>query len=416
MEYGLIGEKLGHSYSKIIQEQLLENYTYEIHPIAKQDLDEFMKQKQFKAINVTIPYKESVIAYLDEMDEASKKIGAVNTIVNHDGKLYGHNSDYYGFDYTLKQNKIDVQNKKVLVIGNGGAAKAIIAVLKDQQAKQIIVCARTIKEGVTPLNEVYEKHSDVDIIVNTSPVGMYPDSMASPLSLTTFTTCEVVVDIIYNPLRTKLLVEAKALGKQAVGGLEMLIAQAKYALQFFKNIKIDDTRISQIFQQMCYQTQNIVLIGMPGCGKTSVAKELANICDKTLVDIDIEIEKQIQMPISEYFANYGEAKFREIEKEVTLHFAQKTNQILSCGGGVVKDDDNIIALKQNGILFYIERDIEAICCGEGRPLSKSKEDIIQLYKERKHLYENAYDMKVNNNTNVQEVARVVNEQFHSLHK
>ncbi len=414
MEYGLIGEKLGHSYSKIIQERLLENYTYELHPLKKSELASFMKKREFKAINVTIPYKQEVIAYLDEMDDASKKIGAVNTVVNRDGKLYGYNTDYYGFAYTLSQNHIDVANKKVLVIGNGGAAKAIIAVLRDQHVSEIIICARTIVDNVTSLSEVYQNHSDVDIIVNTSPVGMYPHNEQTPISLAPFTKCSAVVDIIYNPLHTRLLVEAKAQNKQNAGGLSMLVAQAKYALEHFKQITIAEKHIAQIYEQLCIETQNIVLIGMPGCGKSSVAKELAKMSGKTLVDIDEEITKTIQMSISDYFQQYGEAKFREIEKQITLQVSKQTNLVISCGGGIVKDRDNINALQQNGVIVLLERALDELTCGKGRPLSKSKEEILQLYEERKHLYEEAYDLKVKNNKSVQEVARLVNEAFHSL--
>lgn len=416
MEYGLIGEKLGHSYSKIIQEQLLENYTYEIHPLAKDALDDFFQKRDFKAINVTIPYKQDVIAYLDEMDEASKKIGAVNTIVNHNGKLIGHNSDYHGFAYTLDQNNIDVSNKKVLVIGNGGAAKAILCVLQDRHVRDIIICARTIKEGVTPLEDVYRKHSDVDIIINTSPVGMYPNNDETPINITAFTKCEAVVDIIYNPLHTRLLVEAKANGIRVAGGLQMLIAQAKYALEYFKQIHIADTAIDALYQSMQSETQNIVFIGMPGCGKSTVAKEVAKLCGKTFVDIDEEIVKQTNMSIPDYFAKYKEEKFREVETQVCLTFAKQTKQIISCGGGIVKNEENIKALKQNGIIVLLERDLDALAYGEGRPLSQNKEALLTLYEERKPLYEKAYDIKIENNASVQEVARVVNERVHSLLK
>lgn len=250
MEYGLIGEKLGHSYSKIIQEKLLKDYTYEIHPVVKEDLDAFMKAKAFKGINVTIPYKQSVIPYLDEMDEAAKKIGAVNTIVNKDGLLKGYNTDYYGFLYTLDKNNIEIKEKKVLVLGDGGASKAIQAAVLAKQPKQLIITNRTPHENTISLDEVYLNHKDSDIIINTTSVGMYPNVKDSPIDLSKFNRLKAVVDIIYNPLCTKLLLQGKELGIPYVNGLEMLVAQAKYALEHFKGISINDCEIDRIYKEL----------------------------------------------------------------------------------------------------------------------------------------------------------------------
>lgn len=259
MEFGLIGEKLGHSYSKLIQEQLLDSYVYELHPLAKCDLDAFMKQKAFKGINVTIPYKEAVIPYLDEIDEHARTIGAVNTIVNHNQKLIGYNSDYYGFDYTLKHHHIDVEAKKVLVAGNGGASKAIKAVLKDHHAKTIITTSRTLKENVLSLDEVYKKHNDIQIIVNTTPVGMYPHVFESYIDISHFPNLTACVDIIYNPQCTQFILDAKKQNIKAVNGLEMLVGQAKRALELFKDIHIDDTQIDKVYKNILKETLNIAL-------------------------------------------------------------------------------------------------------------------------------------------------------------
>lgn len=249
MDYGLIGEKLGHSFSKEIHEKLAD-YTYTLQPLAKDDFPLFMKVREFKAINVTIPYKQDVIPYLDELDENARSIGAVNTIVNKENKLIGHNTDFYGFLYTIEHNHINITHKKVIILGNGGASKAVIAVIKHLKAKEFIIVNRTIKDGVITYEDCYKNHLDGEIIINTTPVGMYPNVDSSPVDVSLFTKCDAVIDIIYNPLQTNLLLQAESLGMKAVNGLEMLIAQAKYAVEYFLDIKIDDKVIDKIYKEM----------------------------------------------------------------------------------------------------------------------------------------------------------------------
>ncbi|WP_310604020.1 shikimate dehydrogenase family protein [Anaerosporobacter sp.] len=249
MEYGLIGEKLGHSFSKEIHEKLAD-YQYDITPLTREEFPEFMKARDFKAINVTIPYKCDVIPYLDDMDVNAKSIGAVNTIVHKDGKLIGHNTDFSGFLYMVEHHNVVVEGKKVLVIGNGGASKAIIAVLKHLNAKEIIIIDIFPAPGVITKEEVLEKHLDVEVVVNTSPVGMYPNVDDSPIDLASFSQCKAVLDVIYNPLQTTLTKQASELGMQAVNGLEMLVGQAKYAVEFFLDKSIDDEVIDPIFLQI----------------------------------------------------------------------------------------------------------------------------------------------------------------------
>lgn len=245
IKFGLIGEKLGHSYSKTIHEQLA-SYSYELMPLKKEELDNFMKTHDFKAINVTIPYKREVIPYLDEIDENAKKIGAVNTIVNKNGLLYGYNTDYHGFLYTLRHNQISVANKKVLVIGNGGAAMAVFAVLRQEAAADIIVVKHKEELGTVTYQEAATFHSDAAIIINTSPVGMFPNTESTPMDLSPYHSCEAVVDLIYNPRQTLFLKQAADLGIKSVNGLEMLIAQAKYAVEYFLSITIPDEKIETI--------------------------------------------------------------------------------------------------------------------------------------------------------------------------
>lgn len=279
MEYGLIGEHLGHSYSKLIQEKLLDNYTYEIQEVSKEDLDSFMKKREFKAINVTIPYKQAVIPYLEEMDQAARKIGAVNTIVNRNGKLYGYNTDYYGFRYMVETHGISMKGKKVLVLGNGGASQAIQAVVHDLGACEMIITDLLLKDNIISIEEAYKNHTDVNIIINTTPMGMYPKVHGIAVDLSKFKKCEAVFDCIYNPQDTEFTLQAKERGiKVAVTGLEMLVGQAKRALEFFKDIEIEDKQIDRIYREILFETSNVVLVDVNMDTALQVARELKKEC------------------------------------------------------------------------------------------------------------------------------------------
>lgn len=279
MEYGLIGEHLGHSYSKLIQEKLLDNYTYEIQEVSKEDLDSFMKKREFKAINVTIPYKQAVIPYLEEMDQAARKIGAVNTIVNRNGKLYGYNTDYYGFRYMVETHGISLKGKKVLVLGNGGASRAIQAVVHDLGACEMIITDLILKDNIISIEEAYKNHTDVNIIINTTPMGMYPKVHGIAVDLSKFKKCEAVFDCIYNPQDTEFTLQAKERGiKVAVTGLEMLVGQAKRALEFFKDIEIEDKQIDRIYREILFETSNVVLVDVNMDTALQVARELKKEC------------------------------------------------------------------------------------------------------------------------------------------
>lgn len=279
MEYGLIGEHLGHSYSKLIQEKLLDNYTYEIQEVSKEDLDSFMKKREFKAINVTIPYKQAVIPYLEEMDQAARKIGAVNTIVNRNGKLYGYNTDYYGFRYMVETHGISLKGKKVLVLGNGGASQAIQEVVHDLGACEMIITDLLLKDNIISIEEAYKNHTDVNIIINTTPMGMYPKVHGIAVDLSKFKKCEAVFDCIYNPQDTEFTLQAKERGiKVAVTGLEMLVGQAKRALEFFKDIEIEDKQIDRIYREILFETSNVVLVDVNMDTALQVARELKKEC------------------------------------------------------------------------------------------------------------------------------------------
>jgi len=401
MEYGLIGEKLGHSFSQIIHEQLA-NYTYDLCPLSKEEFVNFMKQKAFRAINVTIPYKIDVIPYLTEIDIHAQEIGAVNTIVNRNGELYGYNTDFFGFLYMVQQHDIEIKNKKVLVLGKGGASKAILAVLKHLQAKEVITVYYKESPNTISYEEAKKYHWDAEIIVNTTPVGMYPHFSETPLDLTPYIKCEAVLDVIYNPLKPLLLVEAEEKGIKIVSGLEMLIAQAKFAVEIFLGQDIPKQTIDIIYQKMVEERTNIVLIGMPSCGKTTLGKEMAEKWKKEFVDMDDLIVEKIGMSIADYFVVQGEDAFRRVETEVARELARRNGLVISTGGGCVKNKENMDYLKMNGVVFFIDREVKYLVADPSRPLSKSPEVIEKLYEQREPLYQIYSEVRVENNGSLDE--------------
>lgn len=400
MKYGLIGEKLGHSFSKIIHEQLAD-YTYDLTPLSKECFHKFMVQKEFSAINVTIPYKETVLPYLDGIDPKAEAIGAVNTIVHRNNKLYGYNTDYDGFRYMLMKHKIDPKGKKVLLLGKGGAAKACIAVVKDMGAKEILTVYYKENPETISYETCYKAHTDAEIIINTTPVGMYPNAEKTPIDLTSFEKLEAIADVVYNPLRTKFVLDGIAKGITAVGGLEMLIAQAKCAVEIFLGKKIENSVLHKLYSSLLAERSNLVLIGMSGCGKTTLGKLAAERLGKTFVDIDSEIVKETNMPIAEYFTKMGEPAFRKLEKATVQRFSQQTGLVISTGGGVIKDSDNIANLKQNGRIVWIKRDVTLLESGKGRPLTPSAEATLHLYQERLPLYTAFAEETIENNASLE---------------
>ena len=396
MRYGLIGEKLGHSFSKIIHEQLAD-YTYDLIPLTREELNIFMTEKQFSALNVTIPYKETVIPYLDEMDAHARKIGAVNTVVNRNGKLTGYNTDFYGFRYMLLHNGIDVKNKKTLVLGKGGASKAVIAVLEELGAKEILTVYYKENPETITYEDCYQNHSDAEIIVNTTPVGMFPKADDCPIDLDRFPNLSGVADVVYNPLRTQLIIEAEKRNIPVAGGLELLVAQAKYAVEIFLDTKIDDSRIDEINAGLIKERSNLVLIGMSGGGKTSLGRKAAEKLGKTFVDTDEEILKRIGMPIADFFAKEGEPAFRKIETEVLHELSSQNNLVISTGGGIVKNPLNVDYLKRNGRIIWLNRNAELLQSGNGRPLAPDKVATLKLYEERLPLYTAAAEAIAENN-------------------
>ncbi len=420
MKYGLIGEHLGHSFSKQIQTRIAEienvkDYDYQLVELDKEEFKEFMEKKDFKGINVTIPYKKDVIPYLDEMDESAKAIGAVNTIINVDGKLKGYNTDFGGFLYMVKAHNVHMEGKKVLIIGNGGACAAVKAVCKHENAKDIVIVSRSANRGAISYDEMYTSHLDADIVVNTSPVGMFPNIVNAPIDVSWFHKLECVLDVVYNPILTRLCFEAQEADIKRVIGLEMLIAQAKYTFEIFENMSFDDSIIDEIKKEMLKDRCNIVLIGMPSAGKTTIGKMLEEKLGKEFFDLDDMIIAKAGKSIPEIFQESGETGFRAIETEVAIEASKMNNKIIATGGGVVKHKVNMDFLRLNGITIFIDRDIDKLISSDpNRPLSSSKQALQQMYKERYPLYQKYATYVAVNNANIDETVDDIVNAYHSI--
>ena len=391
---GLVGEKLGHSYSKIIHE-MLGSDLYNLYSLTKEEFNDFFINKNFDFVNVTIPYKQDVIPYLDYIHPSAEKIGAVNLVINKNGILSGYNTDYDGFKYLLESNNIKINNKKCLILGSGATSKTVYTVLKDMNASLILKASRTKTENTITYDEIY--NYDFEIIINTTPIGMYPNINKTLVDLSKFNNLIFVGDCVYNPLRTRLIIDALKLGIKCDTGLKMLIIQAVKAHEIYYNQIVDFDKFNELFKFFSSNKKNIVLIGMPGCGKSTVGRNIASKLRKEFIDIDEYIESKSGMKISEIFSKYGEEYFRDLEYSACLEIALKDNLVVSTGGGVVKREENINVLKSNGIICYIERDLEKTILDDNRPLSKSIDDLKRLYEERKELYEKSYDFKISNN-------------------
>lgn len=390
MKCGLLGGKLGHSFSPQIHGALAD-YRYTLWEKSPEELDDFLKNGNFTGLNVTIPYKKDVMPYCAELSEQAKKVGAVNTIVRRrDGTLLGHNTDYFGFAYLLKQSGIAVAGKKCLVLGTGGASVTVQAVLREQGAK-VVVLSRSGPENYDHL----ERHADAALIVNATPVGMYPNTGVSPIKLIFFPNLEGVLDLIYNPARTQFLLDAEKLGVPGWNGLSMLVAQAKESAEWFTEKTIPDERIEEIYTRLRRETENLVIIGMPGSGKTTVGRLLAQATGKIFVDVDEEIIRTAGMSISEIFAASGEAGFREIETSVLCKLGKGSGQVIATGGGCVTRPENYPLLHQNGRILRLRRDIGKLP-KDGRPLSLTN-DLSEMAAEREPLYAAFADLTFDNN-------------------
>lgn len=367
MRFGLLGRKLGHSYSPQIH-KFLGDYEYPLYEKEPDEIEAFMKSDEFDGMNVTIPYKETVMPYMASLSDAAKKIGSVNTVTRlPDGTLYGDNTDYYGFSFLLDNSGFDVENKKVLVLGNGGASKTVVCVCRDRKAKEVTVISRS-----SPTNNYLNisKHADADYIINTTPVGMYPHNGERLIDLSIFKKCRGVADLIYNPSKTQLLLDAEGLGIPYANGLIMLCAQAVKAAENFTGQKFESSKTLGILSALQKQMLNIVLVGMPGCGKSTAGRLLAKKLGREFVDTDKLIEENEKKPIPQIFEESGEEYFRNAEAKAVADVGKLSGKTVATGGGAVLREENKTALRQNAVVVFLHRDISTLAT-DGRPLSKA---------------------------------------------
>ena len=390
MEYGLLGEKLGHSFSPQIHRDLA-GYDYQLLPTPPEAVEDLFARRAFQGLNVTIPYKRTVMPLCDEIDPRAAAIGAVNTVVNQNGRLTGYNTDIDGFLYMARRAGVDMAGKKVVILGSGGTSRTARAAAGELGAREIVTVSRRGEDNYQNLS----RHADAQVLVNTTPVGMYPNWGQSPVSLESFPALEGVLDVVYNPLRTALLLQAEERGLPCSCGLPMLVAQAKRAAELFTGQNIDDSRTEAVLHGLRRQLTSIVLIGMPGCGKTTVGRALAGKLGRTFVDLDEEIVRRAGTSIPEIFAREGEAGFRERESALVREFGERTGLVVSTGGGVVTRRENYIPLKQNGLLLHLRRDPAALPT-DGRPLSQATAPE-ELWRRRAPLYAAFADGEIDNN-------------------
>lgn len=400
MKCGLLGRKLGHSYSPQIH-SYLGNYSYELFEKEPEELEDFLKQGNFTGINVTIPYKKDVIPFLNELSPIAKTMGAVNTIIRRpDGTLYGHNTDYFGFSSMLHQSGLHIAEKKVLVLGSGGAAGTVVKVLEEHRANVVIIS----RSGENNYQNLY-LHQDASVIVNATPLGMYPNNGISPVDLDLFPKLDGVLDLIYNPARTQLLLDAEKRNIPAFNGLWMLVAQAKEAAEYFIGQSISDTVITSIHQKLSLQMQNLILVGMPGCGKSTIGKLLADKTGKQFMDSDDEIIRLAGKSIPEIFAEDGEEVFRQWETKALASLAKQSSLVIATGGGCVTRDRNYPLLHQNGIILWLKRSLDLLPT-DGRPLSQAN-SLRNMYLMRKSQYEDFADLTVDNNSSIEKTLSAI---------
>ena len=391
-KYGCIGKKLTHSFSKEIHARLAD-YKYELIELTEEEVQPFFENKNFEAVNVTIPYKQTVIPFLDSVSEIASRIGAVNTVVNRGGKLYGYNTDYYGMKALIERLGLDLSDKKVLVLGTGGTSKTARVVASDMGAREILTVSRRKSDENITYTEASELHSNAEVIINTTPSGMYPDIESKPIDISPFSRLMGVVDAVYNPICTNLVLDARNRGIKAEGGLYMLVMQAIVAAEKFLDKKIKREVADKVFSEVLSSKENIVLTGMPGSGKSTVGK-LIKLDGYSFFDTDAELEKKCGCTIKELIESKGEKYFRDLESEVIREVSSEGCRIISTGGGAVLRQKNVRSLKQNGKIFFLNAELSRLRATEDRPLSNTEDKLAKLYAERIDIYKKTADTVV----------------------
>lgn len=400
LKCGLLGEKLGHSYSPQIHAELAD-YEYKLYEISRDDLEDFVRKGDWNGLNVTIPYKKMVVPFCDELSDIARKIGSVNTLVKRaDGSIYGDNTDAFGFECLMKKNNVDPKGKKTLILGNGGACVSVKAVLENAGVNVVVIS----RSGANNYSNLC-LHEDARIIVNTTPVGMYPNNGMSPVDLKAFPHCEAVLDIIYNPERTALVMQAEELNLTCNTGLYMLVAQAKRSSEIFADITIPAEKIDEIQKKLSYEMRNIIIVGMPGSGKSSIAEKLGQLTGHKVAELDEIFEEKYKISAADCIKTQGEEQFRKMETEIIREEGKSSGLIISTGGGVVTRPENYPLLHQNGTIFWIKRDINELPV-DGRPISQSN-DLNRLYEIRRPMYERFADHVIENDTTIDEAAEKI---------
>ena len=394
MNCGLLGRKLGHSYSPAIH-GLLADYQYKLYEKEPEELEGFLKHGDWVGLNVTMPYKKDVIPYCDELSPLARELGSVNTLLRRDGKIYGDNTDAWGFEAMAKRLGVDYAGKKALVLGSGGASVTVQAVLK-RLGCAVVVISRSGEDNYGNL----EKHADAAVLVNTTPVGMYPHNGQAAVDITRLPALEAVLDVVYNPARTRLILDAEARGIPCESGLYMLVGQAARACELWSGQEISTEKLEAVWRQIGDGMKNLILIGMPGCGKSTVGKELAQRENRRFVDADEEIVKEIG-DIPAFFAQFGEEAFRKAETAVLSRLGRESGLVIATGGGCVTREENYDLLHQNGTIIWIKRDLETLPT-DGRPVSQ-RDGVQAIYEKRKPMYERFADVTVENDGSIAEV-------------
>ena len=406
MEYGLLGETLGHSFSPWIH-QALADYDYRLCPTPRAAVEELFRRREFKGLNVTIPYKQTVIPLCDEVDPRAAAIGAVNTVVNREGRLTGYNTDIDGLIYLAKRAGVEMAGKKVVILGSGGTSRTARAAARELGAADVVVVSRHGEDNYENLS----RHADAQVLINTTPVGMYPNCGLAPVSLDDFPNLTGVLDAVYNPLRTALVMAAEERGLPCSCGLPMLVAQARRSAELFTGTSIPDRRLEEVLAELTAQVRNVVLVGMPGCGKSAVGRALAQRLGKEFLDLDQLLEAEARKPIPAIFAQEGEDAFRELESRIVREAGARTGCVLSTGGGVVTRRENYAPLRQNGVIIHLTRDLSRLPKA-GRPVSQST-DLRELWERRRPLYASFADLTIDNNGPLEETLDKIEKELNA---